>query len=106
MFAGCGLMWMNHRFARVVNPAGQEFEDHHNCADRFPFSYAACTDHNTGRSDAILKRPDTDPLVIHTQTSTEYWQRRGSLVHTDTRGNDLEQPERVRREVLDFLGPA
>ncbi|MDH3414301.1 MAG: alpha/beta hydrolase domain-containing protein, partial [Gammaproteobacteria bacterium] len=28
--------------------------------------------------------------------STEYWQRRGSLVHTDTKGNDLEQPENVR----------
>jgi Alpha/beta hydrolase domain len=43
-----------------------------------------------------LKRPETDPLVIHTQTSTEYWQRRGSLVHTDTRGNDLPQPDTVR----------
>jgi hypothetical protein len=43
-----------------------------------------------------LKRPDTDPLVIHTQTATEYWQRRGSLAHTDTRGNDLPQPPGVR----------
>jgi hypothetical protein len=94
--AGAGLMWMNHRFASVVCPAGQQYEAHHNCADRFPFSYARCTDHLTGRSDAILKRPDTDPLVIHTQTATEYWQRRGSLVHTDTRGNDLAQPEGVR----------
>ena len=50
----------------------------------------------TGKTDAILKRPDTDPLVIHSQTATEYWQRRGSLVHTDTQGNDLEQPENVR----------
>jgi hypothetical protein len=94
--AGGGLMWMNHRFASVVSPAGQQYEVHHNCADRFPFSYAECTDHLTGRTDAILKRPDTDPLVIHTQTGTEYWQRRGSLVHTDTRGNDLAQPEGVR----------
>lgn len=94
--AGAGLMWMNHRFASVVSPAGQQYEVHHNCADRFPFSYARCTDHLTGRSDAILKRPDTDPLVIHTQTATEYWQRRGSLVHTDTRGNDLAQPDGVR----------
>jgi hypothetical protein len=94
--AGAGLMWMNHRFASVVSPAGQQYEVHHNCADRFPFSYAECTDHLTGRTDAILKRPDTDPLVMHTQTATEYWQRRGSLVHTDTRGNDLAQPEGVR----------
>jgi hypothetical protein len=39
---------------------------------------------------------DADPLVIHTQTATEYWQRRGSLAHTDTRGSDLPQPTGVR----------
>ncbi len=94
--SGGGLMWMNHRFACVVSPAGQQYEDHWNCADRFPFSYAESTDHLTGRTDAILKRPETDPLILHTQTATEYWQRHGSLVHTDTRGNDLEQPDKVR----------
>ena len=94
--AGAGLMWMNHRFANVVTPAGQQYEDHYNAADRFPFSYAASKDHFTGKTDAILKRPQTDPLVLHTQTATEYWQRRGSLVHTDTQGNDLAQPETVR----------
>jgi hypothetical protein len=94
--SGGGLMWMNHRFACVVSPAGQQYEDHWNCADRFPFSYAESTDHLTGRTDAILKRPETDPLVLHTQTATEYWQRHGSLVHTDTRGNDLAQPDNVR----------
>ncbi|MDH3701742.1 MAG: alpha/beta hydrolase domain-containing protein [Alphaproteobacteria bacterium] len=94
--AGAGRMWMNHRFANVITPAGQHYEDHDNRADKFPFSYAESTDHLTGKTDAILKRPDTDPLVIHTQTGTEYWQRRGSLVHTDTQGNDLEQPDTVR----------
>src|SRR6266851_6995610 len=94
--SGAGLMWMNHRFANLVNPAGQQYEDHFNPADRFPFSYAQTTDHLTGKRDAILKRPASDPLVIHTQTATEYWQRRGSLVHTDTRGNDLAQPATVR----------
>jgi hypothetical protein len=87
---------MNHRFANAVSPAGQEHEVHHNCADRFPFSYAVTTDHLTGKTDSILKRPASDPLIIHTQSATEYWQRRGSLVHTDTQGHDLEQPERVR----------
>jgi len=94
--AGAGLMWMNHRFANVVTPAGQQYEDHYNAADRFPFAYASSRDHCTGKTDAILKRPQTDPLVLHTQTATEYWQRRGSLVHTDTAGNDLAQPETVR----------
>ncbi len=94
--AGAGRMWMNHRFANVIVSAGQQYEDHYNPADRFPFSYAQSTDHLTGKTDAILKRPETDPLVLHTQTATEYWQRRGSLVHTDTQGNDLAQPDTVR----------
>ena len=34
--------------------------------------------------------------MIHTQTATEYWQRHGSLVHTDTKGDDLPQPDGVR----------
>jgi hypothetical protein len=94
--AGAGRMWLNHRFANADVSGGQQYEDHFNPADSFPFSYAETTDHLTGRRDAILKRPETDPLVIHTQTSTEYWQRRGSLAHTDTRGNDLPQPAGVR----------
>ena len=48
------------------------------------------------RRDAILKRPESDPLVLHTQSATEYWQRRGSLVHTDTESRDLEPPDGVR----------
>jgi hypothetical protein len=84
------------RFANLTVPAGQQHEDHYENADVFPFAYASCTDHLTGQTDAILKRPATDPLVLHTQTATEYWQRRGSLVHTDTKGNDLPVPETVR----------
>jgi hypothetical protein len=94
--AGAGRKWLNHRFASPIVSGGQQYEDHFNIADSFPFSYAWSTDHLTGRQDAILKRPDTDPLVIHTQTATEYWVRRGSLAHTDTQGNDLNQPDTVR----------
>jgi hypothetical protein len=94
--AGAGKMWMNHRFANLVLLPGQEHENHFTPADRFPFSYAVSTDHFTGRQDGILKRPDTDPLVIHTDTACEYWHRRASLVHTDSRGEDLPQPDNVR----------
>src|ERR1700722_10767 len=94
--AGAGRKWLNHRFASPIVSGAQQYEDHFNIADSFPFSYAWSTDHLTGRQDAILKRPDTDPLVFHTQTATEYWVRRGSLAHTDTQGNDLPQPDTVR----------
>jgi len=94
--AGAGRKWLNHRFASPIVSGGQQYEDHFNIADNFPFSYAWSRDHLTGREDGILKRPDTDPLVIHTQTATEYWTRRGSLVHTDSQGNDLAQPGTAR----------
>ena len=94
--AGAGRKWLNHRFASPIVSGGQQYEDHFNIADSFPFSYAWSVDHLTGREDAILKRPETDPLVLHTQTATEYWVRRGSLVHTDTLGHDLPQPATVR----------
>jgi hypothetical protein len=94
--AGAGKMWMNHRFASIVVLPGQEQENHFTAVDRFPFSYAPSTDHLTGQRDAILKRPESDPLVIHTDTASEYWHRRASLVTTDTQGNDLPQPASVR----------
>ncbi|MBI1774660.1 MAG: hypothetical protein HYR63_04870 [Proteobacteria bacterium] len=94
--SGGGRMRLNHRFSQPVTHPSEQHEGHLNYADRFPFSYARSTDHLTGETDAILKRPKTDPLVVHTQTGTEYWQRRGSLVHTDTQGNDLEQPDTAR----------
>ncbi len=64
--------------------------------DRFPFSCAESRDHFTGKTDAILKRPAIHPLVLHTQTATEYWQRHGSLVHTTTGGEDLALPANAR----------
>jgi hypothetical protein len=85
-----------NRFANLTVPAGQQHEDHYEPADIFPFAYAPCTDPHTHVTDAILKRPHSDPLVLHTQTATEYWQRRGSLVHTDCEGNDLAIPDTVR----------
>ena len=94
--AGAGRMRMHHRFANLISGAGCAYEEPQIYGDRFPFSYAETTDHLTNNTDAILKRPGTDPLVMHSQTATEYWQRRGSLVHTDTRGNDLPQPNTVR----------
>ena len=94
--SGAGGKWLNQRFANAVVSGGQQHEDHYAPADRFPFAYSHCTDPHSGRSDAVLKRPETDPLIVHTQTATEYWQRRGSLVHTDCEGNDLAEPEGVR----------
>ncbi len=89
-------MWMNQRFAAIMPPPGQEYENHYHAGRPLPFSYATTTDHLTGKKDGIAKRPDTDPLIIQTDTATEYWQRRGSLTLTDTQGNDVAMPANVR----------
>jgi hypothetical protein len=92
--AGGGRLFLNYEFARPVTSSQQ----HTNQLDPelFPFGYNILKDPLTAREDGILKRPKTDPYVIHTQTSTEYWQKRGALAHTDGKGKDIPIPEKVR----------
>jgi hypothetical protein len=51
-------------------------------------------------TDGILRRSRTlgvVPKVMHTQSSSEYWHRSGSLVHTDPQGTrDAQEPLEVR----------
>ena len=93
--SGGGRVTLNYRFAQPGRYPRQH-EDHLYPSDQFPFAYHETTDHLTAQTDGIMKRPQTDPLVVHTQTASEYWERRGSLVHTDTRGEDLPEHEKVR----------
>ena len=93
--SGGGRVVLNYRFAQPGRYPRQH-ADHLYPSDQFPFAYPVTTDPLTGKTDGILKRPDTDPLVVHTQTSSEYWERRGSLVHTDSTGSDLHDHERAR----------
>lgn len=93
--SGGGRVFLNYRFTQPGRYPRQQ-ANHLFPSDQFPFAYAVSTDPLTRKTDGILKRPETDPLVIHTQTSTDYWQRRGSLVHTDSLGNDLDQHETAR----------
>ena len=96
--AGGGRLFLNYEFARPVTSSQQ----HTNQLDPelFPHAYNIIKDAQTGRRDGILKRPKTDPLIVHTQTSTEYWQKRGCLAHTDGKGNDLTLPDNVRLYVI------
>ena len=94
--------WLNDRFASPIVSGGQYYEDHFNPANTFPFSYAWSTDHLTGRRDAILKRPETDPLVIHTQTGTEYWHAEVPWCTPTRRATTCRSPTRC----VSFAGPA
>lgn len=97
--AGGGLGSFNHRFAQPTAYATQhELWDFG--TDRFPFSYEIQHDQVGKQRDGIMRRASeslTAPKVMHTQSSTEYWTRAGSLVHTDTLGRqDADVPDSVR----------
>jgi hypothetical protein len=97
--AGGGLGFFNHRFASPTRTNDQH-EEHLYPADYFPFTYGDSTDPFTGQTDGILKKSRTSrttPKVFHTQSSSEYWHRSASLVHTDPLGKqDAEIPHEVR----------
>jgi len=55
------------------------------------------TDPFSRTTGAILQGRPTDPRVIEVNSSTEYWQKGASLVHTDPSGcRDAELPENTR----------
>jgi len=96
--AGGGRLYLNYEFARPVTSSQQH--TNHLDPELFPHAYNIVKDAQSGRIDGILKRRKTDPLIVHTQTSTEYWQKRGCLAHTDGRGKDLKLPGNVRLYVI------
>ncbi|GIT21619.1 MAG: hypothetical protein CM1200mP40_13010 [Gammaproteobacteria bacterium] len=89
--AGGGYGMFNNRFAMPTRTNGQ----HSNYLfpnDLFPFTYGDSTDPFTGVTDGILKKAsatNTEPKVMHIQTSNEYWIRAGSFPHTNPEGTAM-----------------
>jgi hypothetical protein len=72
----------------------------------FPFAHQVLTDHlsgKTGGRSARCTATDTCPKRFEVNTANEYWVKAGSLLHTDTRGRDLKDPENVRFYLLSGL---
>jgi hypothetical protein len=89
-------VFANHRFGMPGRTATQH-EDRLYPENWFPFGNAVTTDPFSRKTGAILQGHATDPLVIETNSSTEYWQKGASLVHTDpTGGSDADLPPNVR----------
>jgi hypothetical protein len=89
--SGAGKVFANEPFAMPFRTATQH-------EDRFypevwpPFGYGP------GRS--LLRGDGSDPLIIESNTSTEYWQKAASLVHTDATGADVALPPGVRMTLV------
>jgi hypothetical protein len=96
--SGGGLGSFNYRFCQPT-AYNTQFRQHDYPSDRFPFAYETQTDSLSKLTDGILKRSSKSamPYIFHTQSSSEYWHRSGSLAHTDTLGRkDSEVPNNVR----------
>lgn len=106
---GAHKLFLNYRFAQP-NPFSVQHRDRYMPYVGFPFNYGvrenplvAGGTMDGPSEDGILKRPATDPLVIHTDTSTEYWQFQAALVNTDGFGRDVPLPAGVRQYLLSGL---
>jgi hypothetical protein len=94
--AGAGKVFANHAFGQPGRTATQH-EDRFYPESWFPLAYGRLTDPITGQTAGLFRNDGSDPLVIETNTSTEYWQKGASLVHTDPAGlREAGVPEGVR----------
>ncbi len=94
--AGVGGVFLNAEFGQPARTNTQH-EDHFYPENAFPFSSARTTDPVSGRAGTLLRGDRFDPKLIETNTSTEYWQKGASLLHTDPRGQkDLLLPPNTR----------
>ena len=94
--AGVGRIFFNTPFGQPAR-TGTQHEDHGFPENEFPFSTATLADPLTGKKGALLRGDGSDPKLIETNTSTEYWQKGASLLHTDPLGKgDVALPENSR----------
>ena len=97
--AGAGKVFANHRFGMPGRTATAH-EDRRYPENWFPFAMAATRDPVSGRTEGILRADGAAPKVIEVNSSTEYWQKGASLIHSDLGwGGDLF-PQRDSRVYL------
>ena len=94
--SGAGKVFLNAEFGQPLRTNTQH-EDHTYPENAFPFSAATMSDPVTGARGALLRGDGSDPLLIEVNTSTEYWQKGASLLHTDPLGqHDIGLPKTAR----------
>lgn len=98
--AGGGRVFANDAFATPFRTR-YPHSDHDYPEEMFPFSAARMTDPVTGRTAGILQADDCDPKLMDSNTSSEYWKKGASLLHTDPLGSrDVALPEDARAYLI------
>ena len=96
--AGSRKTFTNYRFAQQGRYSRQH-EDHDFPGDQFPFTYPETVDPVSGRTDGIFnacRATQSCPKLMHTDSSTEFWQGRAALVSTLADGTPIQMPQDVR----------
>ncbi|CUA95616.1 alpha/beta hydrolase domain-containing protein [Pannonibacter indicus] len=96
--AGSRKLFLNYPFSQPGRYSRQH-EEHDYPGDQFPFSYAMSSDPLTNRTDSVLARCEassTCPKLMHSDSSTEFWQARSALITLGPDGAPLTMPENVR----------
>lgn len=96
---------VNYRFAQTGRTERNR-QNHLYPEGVFPFTYQVQADHLSGKRGGRLTRcteSNTCPRIFNANSSNEYWVKAGSLLHTDTRGNDLPDPENARYYLISGL---
>ncbi len=98
--SGAGGVFMNYEFGQPVRTSTQH-EDRAFPETQFPFSTARMSDPHSGQTGGLFRNDGFDPLLIETNTSTEYWQKGASLLTTDPLGGrDIDLPANSRVYLL------
>ena len=89
---------INYRFAQTLRTERNR-QNHLYPEGVFPFAYPVLTDHLSGRTGGRSERCMKSRTCAHAfevNSANEYWVKAGSLLHTDTKGDDLPDPPNVR----------
>jgi Alpha/beta hydrolase domain len=96
---------INYRFAQPGRTERNR-QNHLYPEGVFPFAHETLTDHLSGKTDgrdARCKATNTCPKRFEVNTANEYWVKAGSLLHTDTHGKDLKDPDNARYYLMSGL---
>ena len=89
---------INYRFAQTGRTERNR-QNHLYPEGVFPFAYPVLKDDLSGRTGGRSQRctvSKTCANAFEVNSANEYWVKAGSLLHTDTKGNDLPDPRNVR----------
>jgi hypothetical protein len=109
---GAGRGSFNHRFGQASRDA-EEFFNFLYPVDMFPFTDSEETDPETNQTGSLLAKSEARyvaPKLFHILSNSEYFNRAGSLIHTDPTGAlDIDPPTNVRIYTIasgpHFFGP-